>query len=249
MRLMYLRGLKKRGHQTLFLIPFVCTFANAFLGFLAIIKALEGNCIVAAYCIIFAWIMDIADGNLARAFGSTSTLGMELDSLCDAISFCLAPTMVLYCRYEVGLTGVGALGLYLCMGLFRLARFNSTSQNQFCFFSGLPTPIAALFLASLALDGVALARSPLSFFLYHTVFIAVIAVIAFLMISPVQFPTFKQRIMSVKATLVMAPLVVVSGIVGLVQGYPVLFITMSIYIVMSCLRWGYYKMARRVPYI
>src|SRR3989338_3074570 len=108
------------------LIPFFFTFGNVFFGFYSIIKTIEGDFIAAALCIMAAAIMDAIDGRLARFLGTAGDLGSELDSLCDAVSFCLAPSVLLYSWYlhDFGHAGlfVPALVLYLCAGLFRLAR-------------------------------------------------------------------------------------------------------------------------------
>ena len=93
------KNLKKKGKQNLFIVPFLFTFANAVFGLLSVIKTLECEFVTASYCIILAALMDFFDGKLARAFNSTSCLGMELDSLCDAISFCFAPAILLYSWY------------------------------------------------------------------------------------------------------------------------------------------------------
>ena len=74
----------KRCKKSLFLIPFCFTFANAFFGFLSVIEALRGNVMLSALCIGFAACADALDGRLARALGSSSYLGAELDALCDA---------------------------------------------------------------------------------------------------------------------------------------------------------------------
>lgn len=120
------RDLQNSGKKKLFLIPFFFTFANALCGFMSVVKTLDEEYLIAALCIILAAGMDLCDGRLARMIGSTSVLGMELDSLCDAISFCFAPAILLYSwsLYQLGVAGLVVLSLYLCAGLFRLARFN-----------------------------------------------------------------------------------------------------------------------------
>jgi CDP-diacylglycerol---serine O-phosphatidyltransferase len=142
---------KKRYKESLHIIPYFFTFANALFGFLSVIAALKGNFILAASYIGLAACMDACDGRLARAFGSTSYLGAELDGLCDAISFCCAPPILLYCFYQdtMGIVGLAILGSYLCAGLFRLAKFNTTKTTYNGYFSGLSTP-ATIPIASFA---------------------------------------------------------------------------------------------------
>jgi CDP-diacylglycerol--serine O-phosphatidyltransferase len=235
-KLVSLRVLKESGKQKLFLIPFVFTFANALLGFLAIINALDGKYIAAAYCIVLAAFMDMIDGRLARAFGSSSSLGRELDSLCDAVSFCLAPAVVVYSWQEadLGKPFLMVLILYLCSGLFRLAKFNISSSAQYLYFSGLPSPLAALFLASCVINGQALAASRLAFLVTGHGFIACIAIISWLMISTVRFPTFKHyRVRRMHLAYFAMAGAVLS--IACLQGYAVMFIGIGTYIVSSAL--------------
>src|SRR5262245_15894422 len=107
--------LQNSGKKNLFLIPFLFTFGNALCGFLSVIKTLDQEYTLAALFIVLAALMDLCDGRLARMFGSTSVLGMELDSLCDAISFCFAPAILLYSwsLYQLGIGGLIVLGIYL----------------------------------------------------------------------------------------------------------------------------------------
>src|SRR4029077_1820506 len=90
---------QERYRKRLSPVPFFFTFANATLGFLAVIKALEGDATSSVYCILAAACMDVFDGRLARALGTTSTLGVELDSLVDGVSFCFAPAVIFYTTY------------------------------------------------------------------------------------------------------------------------------------------------------
>eukprot|EP00918_Siedleckia_nematoides_P069447 GHVU01151489.1.p1 GENE.GHVU01151489.1~~GHVU01151489.1.p1 ORF type:complete len:350 (+),score=7.58 GHVU01151489.1:130-1050(+) len=70
---------------------------------------------------------DFLDGKVARYRGESSALGQELDSLADLISFGVAPSVVGYCiglRHPVD---IAILTFFICAGLTRLARFNSTA--------------------------------------------------------------------------------------------------------------------------
>ena len=240
---------KDQRKKTLKLIPYFFTFANVFFGFLSIVYALEENFIAAAYCIFFAALMDGFDGRLARLFKTESFFGMELDSLCDAISFCLAPAVLLYSSYlyDGGFVGVFVLGFYLCAGLFRLAKFNLTSKNQTISFLGLPTTVAAFFLAALVLyhDGVAL--SPLKFLVGPKSLRALIVFVAALMISSIPFPSFKHKQhlridrRSLAFFFVKLGLGLILAVVTLAQKIPLLFMALLVYIIagafMGALLW------------
>ena len=102
--------MKKTYNHLKTVVPFIFTFANVFFGFFSIIKTIEGDFIAAALSIIVAAVMDGIDGRLARYLGTDGDLGSELDSLCDAVSFCLAPAVLLYSWY---LHGFGHAGLFM----------------------------------------------------------------------------------------------------------------------------------------
>jgi len=221
-------------------LPFFFTFANALFGFLSIIQALEENYTAAVYCLIAAACMDMLDGRIARRMGTTSLLGAELDSLADAISFCLAPCILLYAWFPgtIGYTGIIALGLYMSAGIFRLAKFNVTAEQQTNYFIGLPTPVAAFFVTSLILYSHWILNHSLRFLLYKRIPFILVATIAFLMISSIPFPSFKKS---------HKPLFMMSCI-GLcvfwlfltlfsTKSFPLPLIAVSIYILASIISW------------
>lgn len=189
-------SIQKYKKNTKIVIPFFFTFANAILGLLAIIKALDYEFVAASYCILLATFMDSLDGRVARVLGSSSLLGMELDSLSDAISFCLAPAVLIYSWeiQEFGSFSFTIIALYLCAGLFRLAKFNIISNHgNNNWFLGLPTPVPAFLLASLVLHQHWVQMSLMNFILRKNIFFGLILLISFLMISKIKFPSFKQH--------------------------------------------------------
>lgn len=236
MKLISFKKMQSSGKKNLFIIPFFFTFCNAFCGFLSVINTLEEDFFMAALFILLAALMDLCDGRLARWFGSTSVLGMELDSLCDAISFCFAPAILVYSwsLYQLGTFGMIVLGLYLCAGLFRLARFNITSVNQTSFFTGLPTTIAAFFFANLVMYETWIAKSPFAPMVRPERIAFIVAVIALLMISSVKFPSLKVVKMKVSLGL-MAVAATAFALWCLIKGYPLFLVVSAGYIVISFL--------------
>ena len=59
------------------------------------VAAVDGNFVAAAYAIFVAGIFDNLDGKIARATHSTSKFGVEFDSLCDLVSFGVAPGLMM----------------------------------------------------------------------------------------------------------------------------------------------------------
>ncbi len=108
-----------------------------------------------------AGLVDFLDGFVARLFKATSAMGKQLDSLADMVSFGAAPGFLLYqflrrsFAQDEGGIDVGfwvflpAL-LVPCAAAWRLAKFNIDDSQQYGF-KGVPTPAAALLIASLPL--------------------------------------------------------------------------------------------------
>jgi CDP-diacylglycerol---serine O-phosphatidyltransferase len=142
--------MKKRVVRSM--IPNLLTLGNLFSGFTAIIYISKGDIYQAAVFILMAGIFDLLDGVAARLIGSTSEFGAELDSLCDAVSFGVAPAYMLYSVHfymynEIGIliSSLPALG-----GVVRLARFNVklVSFEDKRYFVGLPIPSSAITIIS-----------------------------------------------------------------------------------------------------
>ena len=136
-------------------LPSIFTMINLFLGFLAIINVMSGHYFIACYFILAAGAFDSVDGKIARLMGIPTNFGKEIDSLADMVSFCLAPSILVYSLYTQnmpGITGEIIASTPLIMGAIRLARFNIVEHNgHSADFTGLPTPMNALSIASLVL--------------------------------------------------------------------------------------------------
>ena len=226
-----LRKLKDSGRKRLFVIPYMFTFANACLGLLAVLYAWDDYYRTASYCIILAALADALDGRLARALGSCSSLGMELDSLCDAISFCFAPAIVLYGAYlsVSGIVGIIVAGIYLCAGLFRLAKFNNTCSQQKVFFIGMSTPVSAIFFTMIIVYQSWLASSWLQFIYSPYVLLPLVLLFAYFMVSHIRFPTFKAGICNDTLTLSTGVTMLIVGVIALWFHNPVMFSVLVAY--------------------
>jgi CDP-diacylglycerol--serine O-phosphatidyltransferase len=116
---------------------------------------------LAGVLILAAMLFDMLDGRLARLTGRTSRFGVELDSLCDMVSFGVAPVFLMLATATFGhsvlLWVVG--GLYTACAAIRLARFNAEHDgSKSAEFRGLPSPAAAGVVASVAITLPALTR-------------------------------------------------------------------------------------------
>jgi CDP-diacylglycerol--serine O-phosphatidyltransferase len=177
------RGLTLRA-----LVPNAITSAALCCGLTGIRFAIGGDFRSAVLAVILAGMLDGIDGRVARAMRAQSRFGAELDSLSDAISFGVAPALILYLwslSAEPRFGWFAALALAVCCAL-RLARFNSQidmadqPHKRAGFLTGVPAPAGAglalmpiyLWIAS----GREEFRNPVAVAIWT-------AVIAFLMIS------------------------------------------------------------------
>ncbi len=142
-------------------IPDFVSLLNAGSGLLAILLVIWGEYFIAAQFIVLAVIFDSVDGWIARKLNriDNSDFGKNMDSLCDIISFGIAPGIFLYSTTLT--TQIRYINILVCFlivicGILRLARFNVISDNignPKGEFVGLPIPALALMLSSFYLSG------------------------------------------------------------------------------------------------
>ncbi len=168
------------------MIPNMMTLGNLYCGFLSIGFAAYGQYNNAAILIIIGMMLDSMDGRAARMLKADSTLGKELDSLADIVTFGVAPSFLVYYTYfsQFGMLGMAISGLFPLFGAFRLARFNiSTSKASMHYFIGVPITAAGGILAILTLFG---------HHLPNIVTTVVFTALCFLMVSRIRIPSFKE---------------------------------------------------------
>ena len=136
--------------RAVILFPSGLTLFNLFFGIFAIITASRGDFRKAGIYVLLGGICDALDGRVARATNAGSQFGEELDSLVDAISFGLAPAMIMYFAVlnRDGWDWVFVFFFVAC-AVMRLARFNiEQAGTAKTYFQGLPSPAAGCTLAS-----------------------------------------------------------------------------------------------------
>jgi CDP-diacylglycerol--serine O-phosphatidyltransferase len=139
------------------------TLANAFCGTSAVFAAMrflqDGNVrdlLIGMALIPLAFVFDALDGRIARWRKVASTLGRELDSLADVISFGVAPAALAYaCGLQGGWDWV-VLSFFVGCGVSRLARYNVTAEQlsgdegKVRYFEGTPIPTSVVLVGLLA---------------------------------------------------------------------------------------------------
>jgi CDP-diacylglycerol--serine O-phosphatidyltransferase len=167
------------------LVPNLFTLANIAFGFFSMLAAAQGRYERAVVCVFGAAICDLLDGKLARMLDASTKFGMELDSLSDAISFGIAPGLLVYLAVlePLGVLGACLAIAYVLTAVIRLARYNvDTATIGHVTFQGMPTPIAAGYIVSFVMVRAAL---PLGLVAGGT------ALIAVLMVSTLKIPKFR----------------------------------------------------------
>ncbi len=180
--------------------PCIFTVGRIACGFFAIIWTFDNAFDNAAMAIGLALICDSLDGRVARWLGSASSLGVQLDSLADVVTFGMAPSVLGFywgvqpvlhgmdagsARILAG-TGYSACCAFVSCAAFRLARFNITAQHaegSSHRFTGLPAPGAAAVIAAV----IHFAKLPLGEWQQSVVWLASLAVLAFLMVSRIGY--------------------------------------------------------------
>ncbi len=162
------------------------------------------NLMLCGALILLAMIFDAVDGQVARITRVTSDFGAQLDSLCDLVSFGLAPAILIVKMCPQFTNKHGEIiwcvaALFACCAALRLARYNveTDEEDDHTSFAGLPTPAAAATIASFAILSYALRNESAlltheNFQLYDSwmqwVLPVLAVIIAILMVSRVPYP-------------------------------------------------------------
>lgn len=185
--------------KALFILPNAFTVASIFCGLFAILEATHPaagpeRLFRAALAIFFAGFFDMFDGRVARMTRTQSEFGVQMDSLADAISFGVAPAVLVF---KWGLADLGPWGklvafIYAACGVIRLARFNvlaARGEGSSRFFIGLPIPASAAMLVSLVMVHSQTIAAPVE---HNIQVLLLVAVLSYLMVSNVRYRTFKD---------------------------------------------------------
>lgn len=183
--------IKEKVHTNIYVLPNLITTGNMFFGFFAIVHAIKGQFTIAAYAIVAAAVFDLLDGRVARITHSESEFGAEYDSLCDLVSFGIAPGLLLFlwALQPFGRVGWLASFFYVACGALRLARFNVMKNvTDKSYFQGLPIPMAAGIVASSVL-----AFNDLGWEAYRSkLLLSITFLLGFVMVTNFRYRSFKD---------------------------------------------------------
>ena len=231
------------------LVPNFFTLLGLCAGLTSIRMGIEGRYDLALAAIVFAGCLDGIDGRIARLLKASSRFGAELDSLADFVNFGVAPAFLIF---NWGLGGLKSAG-WICVMIFalasalRLARFNTALDDekpkwQANYFSGMPTPAAAIavllpvYLYQLGFDELK-SQWALKIVLVYTLFIS------FMMVSSI--PTYSGKLLGerVGREWVLPIFVLAIGLVAMLFTYPYETLTALTlgYLISIPLSWRTYR--------
>jgi len=243
-------------------IPNILTLLNLVFGCLAIVCVLQAgltfttdetgqslvilpeNIYWASVFIGCAAVIDFLDGFVARLFKASSALGAQLDSLCDVVSFGVAPGLIIYEFLRLSFSqqpgGLDVSTAWLlpafivpCAGAYRLARFN-IDASQSTGFKGVPIPAAGLLIASFPLIWFySNTPSIIALFLNQWFWYVVIVIVSYLMISTLPMLALKFKNASIHAFMPFIIIAVVVVISGFLLGWAAVPLSFIAYVVLS----------------
>jgi CDP-diacylglycerol---serine O-phosphatidyltransferase len=196
---------KQRLARAKFALPSFVTLLSIACGFGSIVISVDNAHIgvpadyrMAAILLVLAGVFDALDGFVARATGTSSEFGMQLDSIADVMNFGCAPAMLLYCYgfVQMGadhptLLRMGGLAcfVFVACGALRLARFNvMVGQTDPRYFVGMPITAGAACVASVVVAW----PNPIVTSIDAVLVMLLMVGVGGLMVSTVRFPSSKQ---------------------------------------------------------
>jgi CDP-diacylglycerol--serine O-phosphatidyltransferase len=242
---------RRRFARPIILLPNGFTLLNLFLGVFAIVTASRGNYETAGTYIVLGGVADAIDGRVARATRTGSRFGAELDSLVDAITFGIAPSMLMFFAVfnQHGWEWIFCFFFTMCV-VIRLARFNVEQAGRAkTYFNGLPSPMAGMTLATYYW----FRESPL----YQTTLLVdlpwpvmlrfIMVGLSFLMISQVRYaavPLIGYRTLRE----ILGTMVVIGTLVGVIfLPKPFFFPALMAYVIWGVARTVFFGLLDRIP--
>jgi CDP-diacylglycerol---serine O-phosphatidyltransferase len=182
--------------RAVILFPSGLTLGNLFFGIFAIIAASRQQFVEAGVYVLLGGACDALDGQVARATNAGTQFGEELDSLVDAITFGLAPGLIMYFAvFNQASWDWLSVFLFSACAVMRLARFNiEQAGTAKTYFQGLPSPAAGITLASYYWFSQSWLYNygAIANLKWHVLLRFLMAALAFLMISNIPYPVFPR---------------------------------------------------------
>ena len=210
-------------------IPNILTLSNLLLGCIGIYYVFQNELIIAAYAIWLAALFDFLDGFAARLLKVTSSIGKELDSLADMVTFGVLPSFILMqLSNDEPYFFLSFIPLIVALfSALRLAKFN-VDERQSDSFIGLPTPASAFFVSGLPFWHVFAGE-----YLNWISITSISFLLAFLMVAPINMLALKFSDYSIKNNINRYLIVLIAVVLFVVFGPKSLPIIIAVYIIFS----------------
>ena len=244
----FTRRKRTSERRAIFLLPNLITTAALMLGFWSIVQAIHGNWDRAAWGIILAGVCDALDGRVARVTRSTSTFGVEYDSLSDVVSFGLAPAVLVYAwaLEPLGPRGWVIASLFAVCAALRLARFNVQKHTEEkVHFQGIATTVAGGNVAVMVWFVGWLGLEPPFTPTVGTAITAGFIAMALLMVSGVPYPSWRSLPVSGPAAFPTLVGVVLGIVLLILYGEPAFFAIGCLYLASGPVLWLMLLLRRR----
>lgn len=215
-------------------IPNTITSLNLFSGSVGVVMAFQANYQIALACMLLAAVFDFCDGLSARALHAYSSIGKELDSLADVVSFGFLPATMVYQLLTVASDNAYLPFVAYIITVFsalRLAKFN-VDERQTSSFIGLATPANAIFWAGLAASYHQYAE------LYPYAVIILILLMSFLLVAEIPFFSLKFKNLKWKDNSTRFIFLIVSVVLLLVLRLDAFMWIILAYILMAFAAWA-----------
>ena len=272
---------KKKRLTYIAVLPSFITLMNGACGFIAIIFASHSPEItwsflrgldmssfsLIGYIIFLAMIADMLDGRIARLTRTTSGFGGQLDSLCDTISFGVAPAFLMMKMTEFHLESVSFANplfsviinrgiffsaiFYVMCTVVRLARFNVENEEDEAShmnFAGLPSPAAAGVVASLVIFYMQYLSVLSAFKIIMVIGLPLITFLAgLLMVSRLRYPHLPNYLLRAKKTLPSLLLIFACAIFIVWNIQLALIAGFCSFMLFGMIRWVVLSISRKPP--
>lgn len=215
-------------------IPNTITSLNLFSGSVGVVMAFQANYQIALACMLLAAVFDFCDGLSARALHAYSSIGKELDSLADVVSFGFLPATMVYQMLTVASDNAYlpfAAYIITVFSALRLAKFN-VDERQTSSFIGLATPANAIFWAGLAASYHQYAEA------YPYAVIILILLMSFLLVAEIPFFSLKFKNLKWKDNSIRFIFLIISVVLLLVLRLDAFMWIILAYILMAFGAWG-----------
>ena len=216
-------------------IPNFLTLCNLVCGCYGVVAVFKGDIQTGSIMIWAGALFDFFDGFAARMLKKFSSIGKDLDSLADLITFCFLPASILFALIELNQTNgwLAYFGyLIVIFGALRLAKFNNDSRPSESFY-GLPVPATGIFVSVFPFISEVEKAGVSDFLMNSYTLIGVSVLLSFMMVSDIKLMSLKFKDFSISANWPRFLLIILSIILIVIFKIIALPFIIILYVVLS----------------